>query len=168
MTGVVHIKIRESVEELEGLVRQQKNARLKERIQALYLIKSQEMKVSAIAKILGKHRGTVHRWLADYRQGGIKAVVEFGTSSGRRRAIPDWAVSSLKQQLEQPEGGFQRYTQIQKWLDITLGVEAEYATVHHLARYRLKAKLKVPRPRNRKQDEEKLKAFKKTLVMICN
>ncbi|MEH1845360.1 MAG: hypothetical protein V7L25_10275 [Nostoc sp.] len=54
------------------------------------------------------------------------------------------------------------------WLDITLGVEAEYATVHHLARYRLKAKLKVPRPRNRKQDEEKLKALKKTLVMICN
>jgi hypothetical protein len=38
------------VEELEGLVRQQKNARLKERIQALYLIKSQEMKVSAMPK----------------------------------------------------------------------------------------------------------------------
>lgn len=44
--------------------------------------------------------------------GGIKAVVEFGTSSGRSTAIPDWAVSSLKQQFEQPEGGFQRYTQI--------------------------------------------------------
>src|SRR5690348_14869242 len=140
MTGVVHIDIQESVEELEGLVRQQKNARLKERIQALYLIKGQEMSVSAIAKILGKHRGTVHRWLADYREGGIEAVVEFGTSSGRNRAIPDWAVSSLKKQLEQPEGGFQRYTQIQHWLDITLGVQAEYATVHHLARYRLKAK----------------------------
>ncbi|OUL26871.1 hypothetical protein BV372_26145 [Nostoc sp. T09] len=168
MTGVVHIDIQESVEELEGLVRQQKNARLKERIQALYLIKGQEMSVSAIAKILGKHRGTVHRWLADYRERGIEAVVEFGTSSGRKRAIPDWAVSSLKKQLEEPEGGFQRYTQIQHWLDITLGVQAEYATVHHLARYRLKAKLKVPRPRNRKQDKEKLEAFKKTLPTICN
>ncbi len=168
MTGVVHIDIQESVEELEGLVGQQKNARLKERIQALYLIKGQEMSVSAIAKILGKHRGTVHRWLADYREGGIEAVVEFGTSSGRKRAIPDWAVSSLKKQLEEPEGGFQRYTQIQHWLDITLGVQAEYATVHHLARYTLKAKLKVPRPRNRKQDKEKLEAFKKTLPTICN
>ncbi|MEH1845358.1 MAG: hypothetical protein V7L25_10265 [Nostoc sp.] len=47
MTGVVHIEIRESVEELEGLVCQQKNARLKDRIQALYLIKSQKIKVSA-------------------------------------------------------------------------------------------------------------------------
>ncbi len=125
MTGVVHINIQESVEELEGLVRQQKNTRIKERLQALYLIKAQDLKVSAIAKILGKHRGTVHRWLADYREGGIEAVVEFGTSSGRKRAIPDWAVSSLKKQLEEPEGGFQRYTQIQHWLDITLGVQAE-------------------------------------------
>lgn len=168
MAGVTHIEIEESVEELEELLRHQKQSRCKERIQALYLIKGQEMSVSEIAKILGKHRGTVHRWLADYREGGMEAIVEFGTSSGRKRVIPDWAVSSLKKQLEEPEGGFQRYTQIQHWLEKTLGVQAEYATVHHLARYRLKAKLKVPRPRNRKQDEEKLEAFKKTSVMICN
>ncbi len=84
---------------------------------------------------MGKHRGTVHRWLADYREGGIEEIVEYGTSSGRKRAIPDWAVSSLKKQLEQAESGFQRYTQIQHWLDITLGVQAEYATVHHLTGY---------------------------------
>jgi len=168
MAGVTHIEIEESVEELEELLRHQKQSRLKERIQALYLIKGQEMSVCAIAKILGKHRGTVHRWLADYREGGIEAVVEFGTRSGRKRAIPDWAVSSLKKQLEQAESWFQRYTQIQHWLDITLGVQAEYATVHHLARYRLKAKLKVPRPRSRKQDEKKLEALKKTSVMTCN
>lgn len=95
-------------------------------------------------------------------------LLEFGTSSGRTRVIPDWAVSSLSKQLEQPEAKFQRYTQIQQWLDKTLGVQAEYATVHHLLRYRLKAKLKVPRPQNLKQDEEKLEAFKKTSVMTCN
>lgn len=98
MVGVTHIEIEESVEELEELLRHQKQSRCKERIQALYLIRGQEMSVSAIAKILRKHRGTVHRWLADYREGGIEAVVEFGTSSGRKRAIPDWAVSSLKKQ----------------------------------------------------------------------
>jgi transposase len=168
MSGVTHIEIQESVEELEGLVKHHKEARIKERIQALYLIKAQGMSVSALAKILGKHRATVHRWLACYQEGGIEAIVEYGTSSGRKRVIPEWAVSSLKKQLERPDGEFQRYTQIQHWLDITLGVQAEYATVHHLIRYRLKAKLKVPRPRNRKQDEEKLEAFKKTLVTTCN
>lgn len=174
MAGITHIEIKESVEELEALVRQEKNARLKERVQALYLIKAQQLNVCAqlaaegIAKTLGRHRGTVQRWLADYRNRGIEAVVEFGTSPGRTRIIPNWAVSSLKKQLEQPEGGFQRYTQIQHWLDTVLGVQAEYATVHYLTRYRLKAKLKVPRPRSQKQDLEKLEAFKKTSVTTCN
>jgi transposase len=67
MAGVTHIDIQESVEELAALVRQQNNVRLKERLQALYLIKNQGISDLAIAKILGKHRGTVQRWLADYR-----------------------------------------------------------------------------------------------------
>jgi hypothetical protein len=60
------------------------------------------MKVGALAKILGKHRGRIPRGLADYRQGDIKAVVELGTSSGRTRRIPDWALLSLNKQLEEP------------------------------------------------------------------
>ncbi|QIR37326.1 hypothetical protein HCG51_11810 [Tolypothrix sp. PCC 7910] len=47
MAGVTHIEIEESVEELEELLRHQKQPRCKERIQALYLIKGQEMSVSA-------------------------------------------------------------------------------------------------------------------------
>ncbi|MBE9002343.1 transposase [Nostoc sp. LEGE 12447] len=168
MAGVTHIDIQESVEELEALVRQQNNVRLKERLQALYLIKNQGISVSAIAKILGKHRSTVQRWLADYRETGIGTMLEFGISPGRTRVIPNWAVESLKKQLEQPEIGFAGYKEIQNWLGSVLGIEAEYATVHHLVRYQLKAKLKVPRPRNRKQDTQKLEAFKKTLAMTYN
>ncbi|ELR99051.1 helix-turn-helix domain-containing protein [Gloeocapsa sp. PCC 73106] len=59
MSGVVHIEIQESVEELESLVRQQSNPRLKERLQALYMIKNQGLSISAIAKILGRHRSTI-------------------------------------------------------------------------------------------------------------
>ncbi|MBD2255774.1 helix-turn-helix domain-containing protein [Nostoc parmelioides] len=61
MAGVTHIEIQESVEELEALVRQQNNVRLKERLQALYMIKKQGISVCAIAKILGKHRSR-YRW----------------------------------------------------------------------------------------------------------
>jgi transposase len=168
MSGLTHIEIQESAEELETLIRQQNNARLKERLQALYMIKNQGISVCAIAKILGKHRSTLQRWLADYRETGIETMLEFGVSSGRTRVIPDWAVESLKKQLEQPEIGFAGYKQIQHWLGSVLGIEAEYATVHNLVRYQLKAKLKVPRPRNRKQDADKLEAFKKTSVMTYN
>ncbi|WP_211173221.1 hypothetical protein [Brasilonema bromeliae] len=50
MAGVTHIEIQESVEELEALVRQQNNPRLKERLQALYMIKNQGITVCAIAR----------------------------------------------------------------------------------------------------------------------
>ncbi|MBD0303554.1 MAG: helix-turn-helix domain-containing protein, partial [Tolypothrix sp. T3-bin4] len=133
-----------------------------------YMIKTQKMSVSAIAKILGKHRGTVQRWLADYRKAGMERMLEFGVSPGRTRVIPDWAVESLKKQLEQPEIGFAGYKQIQSWLGKVLGVEAEYATVHHLVRYQLKAKLKVARPRNCKQNMQKLESFKKNSATTYN
>ncbi len=46
----------------------------------------------------------------------------------------------------------------------SLGVEAEYHAVYQITRYRLKAKLKVARPRNSKQDSEQQLAFKKILL----
>ncbi|MFH7029561.1 MAG: transposase [Heteroscytonema crispum UTEX LB 1556] len=168
MAGITHIEIQESTNELEALLRQQDNARLKQRVQVLYMIKTQKISVSAIAKILGKHRGTVQRWLADYREGGMDRMLEFGVSPGRTRVIPNWAVESLNKQLAEPEIGFPGYKQIQSRLATVLGVEAEYATVHHLVRYRLKAKLKVARPRNCKQNTQKLEDFKKNSATIYN
>jgi transposase len=168
MAGVTRINIHESAETLAQLLREPSLSRHKERIQVLYLIKVEHMSVSAAAMVVGKHRGSVQRWLATYRDRGLEALLEHKTSPGRPRQIPVWAETSLKRQLAEPESRFQRYTQVQQWLEETLGVKATYATVHRLTRYRLKAKLKVPRPRNRKQDPRQLAAFKKTLSMTCN
>ncbi|MBF2020237.1 MAG: helix-turn-helix domain-containing protein [Hydrococcus sp. C42_A2020_068] len=125
MARVAQINIQESKEELESLVRQQTNPRLKERLQALYMIKSQGMSVCAIALVLRKHRSTVQRWLADYRKTGIEAMLEFDTSPGRKRVIPNWAVESLNKQLEDAESGFAEYKPIQQWLKSVLGVKAK-------------------------------------------
>ena len=168
MPGVTHIRIRESLEEIEKYLRQQKNPRLKERLQVLYLLKGRQVtSVIEVAGVLGRHRAIVQRWLAAYRQGGLEAMLEFKTSPGRTPVIPQWAVGSLQKQLEQPQG-FKRYTQVQMWLETTLGVKATYATVHHLTRYKLKAKLKASRPKSYKQDPELLEQFKKTSATTCN
>lgn len=47
MAGLTHIDIQESIEKLEELIRQQNNARLKERLQTLYMIKNQGISVCA-------------------------------------------------------------------------------------------------------------------------
>lgn len=125
MAGITPIDIKESAEELEAYVRQQKNARIKERVQALYLMKVQHMEICTIAKTWGKHRSKVQRWLADYRLGGIDAVVKFGTSTGRTKVIPNWAVETLKKNLSSLKEDFKGTHALQHWLDTGLGVQAE-------------------------------------------
>ncbi len=63
----------------------------------------------------------------------------------------------------QESKGFASYGAVQQWLSEQLGVEAEYHAVYQMTRYRLKAKLKVARPQNSKQQPEQREAFKKTL-----
>ncbi|NDJ20029.1 helix-turn-helix domain-containing protein [Myxacorys almedinensis] len=165
MSGVTRIEIRETVAELEALIQQQSNPNLKERLQVLYLLKLPNARsISEIAKVVGRNRGSVQRWLSQYRTHGVSSLLEIRQSPGRPQVIPAWAVKSLKQRLDDPETGFGSYTQVQQWLSETLNVQAEYATVHHLVRYRLGAKLKAARPVHTKQNSEALEAFKQTSV----
>lgn len=165
MVGVSRIQIQETTAELEALLQQESNPKLKERLQVLYLLQlPNPLSVNEIAKVIGRHRASVQRWLSDYRKDGLKGLLAIRQSSGRPQVIPSWAVKSLKQRLDDPERGFGSYTQVQQWLSETLNVQAEYATVHHLVRYRLGAKLKAARPVHAQQNSEALEAFKQTSV----
>ena len=159
------IEVKQSKQEIEQLLQEQTSGKMKQRLQVLYLLKLPEaLSISQIAKVVGKHRGTVQRWLVIYRDQGLDALLAAKKSPGRPRVIAEWAVVSLKRRLEQAESGFQSYGEVQQWLIDTLGVKAEYRTVQELVRYRLKAKLKAGRPTHSKQDRIKLEAFKKTLL----
>lgn len=162
MVGVTRLKVQETAAELEALLQKQSHPMLKERLQVLYLLQLPEaMSVSAVAKVIGRHRSSVQRWLSVYGDGGLDRLLEVRQSPGRPRVIPAWAVTSLQKRLSQAEG-FGSYLQVQQWLSETLDVDAEYATVHHLVRYRLGAKLKAARPVHLKQDPEARVAFEQT------
>ncbi len=81
--------------------------------------------------------------------------------------IPQWAEVALAKRLEEPEHGFHSYGEVQQWLAETLGVEAEYHAVYQMTRYRLKAKLKAPRPEHIKQNPQQREAFKKPSRRPC-
>ena len=164
MSGVTSTKLKETQQDLEKLSEQQTNPQLKERLQVLYLLKlPKALNISQIAKVVGKHRGTVQRWLASHRVLVLDSLLKIKQSPGRKRVIPAWAVASLQRRLEQPEDSFKSYIQVQQWLENTLGVKAEYRTVHELTHYRLKAKLKAGRPTHRQQEPMQIESLKKTL-----
>ena len=54
------------------------------------------------------------------------------------------------------------YGEIQQWLQAEFDREVKYKTVYKTVRYRLKAKLKIPRPQSIQQDEQAVGLFKKT------
>jgi transposase len=164
MAGVYKLEIAESEEDLKHLLRIQKTASAKERIQLLYLLKSKQAEtVESAASLLGRHRVTVQNWLKHYRQGGLDALLERKVAPGRKHSIPQWAQDALRKRLHESEG-FNSYGEICQWLQTQLGISAPYKTVHQLVHYRLGASPKVARPVSVDNTDERVETFKKTLV----
>lgn len=75
MAGVTKVKIEESAEELHELLRKQKTALGKERIQVLYLLKIGQVKtIQELAVVLGRGSATVQRWLKADTESGITTL----------------------------------------------------------------------------------------------
>lgn len=161
MTGIIKIEISESEEELLIEMKKPVHQAIRERIQTLYWLKTHQVEsTEAIAQLMGKHRTTVSRWLSQYRKGGLEALLTQGKSTGRPRKIPQEIEEKLKQELNQVEG-FSSYKEVQMWLRAVEGIEMSYTGVHQAVRYRLKGKLKVPRPVHIKQEPGAVEEFKK-------
>ncbi|MEG4352565.1 helix-turn-helix domain-containing protein [Microcoleus sp. LAD1_D3] len=161
MSGVVKIDIRETEEELKALLRREKNAHRHEKLQVLYGLKTQTVETVLSAAVrLGKHRTTVQRWLSSYREGGIEELLLQKPRSGRPRIMNPETVERLSKELLEPEG-FSSYKDVHQWLTSCCEVKVAYRTVHQWVRYRLKGKLKVPRPVSEKRKTGVVEEFKK-------
>lgn len=166
MAGLLKLTIPESAEELKQLLHRQTTAASKERLQALYWLKTGKVKTRQdLARLLARGESTVYRWLRRYKQGGLKAMLKVKAAPGRAPKIPPDALNRLKQRLAQPEG-FNSYGEVKQWLAQACQVDAAYKTGHQTVRYKLKAKLKVPRPQAIQADEQAQAAFKKTSVPL--
>ena len=93
-------------------------------------------------------------------------MLEVKTAPGQAPHLTPQALAGLKERLYKG-AGFKSYGEIVEWLKIEYGLELTYATVYSWVHYRLKAKLKVPRPHSAKQDVVAVEQFKKTLFLPC-
>lgn len=167
MSGVLNIEVSETADELQALMKQQQRASQRSKVQVLWWLKTgQASGIKQLAQMSGYHRTTVSRWLSQYRQSGLAALVTIAPRSGRPRAISGDVLSQLKSELQEPEG-FKSYKEVQQWLAAVHGQRVPYKTVHKTVRYGLKAKLKVPRPVSQKQLPGAAESFKQTLDTRC-
>lgn len=161
MTNVFHVEIQESEEELKELMSGQRLARLRDRVRALYLCKSGQVQTRReLAALLGCNESTLYRWFCLYQSEGLTGLLQVKTSPGKPSKLPPDVLEGLRTRLGERDG-FESYGAIQTWLAQEYNVQAAYATVHGIVRYKLQSKLKAPRPISIEADPEVQATFKK-------
>jgi transposase len=163
MARPLKVTIKETVKELEKRLSKSITAREKERIMMLYLLKIRRVSSrKELAKLLVRDESTITRWLQSYRSGGLKKLLEVKQAPGKPSKISGEILSGLQARLKE-QIGFRSYGEIQNWLKEKYEVLANYKTVHKIVRYKLGAKLKVPRPYSINKDINAQDNFKKNL-----
>lgn len=141
----------ESADELKVLLTQERHPAKRTRLHALYLLASnQAHSRQEVAALLGVDRNTVGRWLTTYQQGGLPALLTVYVPAGKRKPLTPAQLQTLQQALAQPHG-FASFGAVQQWIADTFGVQLSYNATRKLVRYKLGAKLKVPRLSHQKK-----------------
>jgi transposase len=132
MSGRPHIKITESVESLREILKKQKKILAYNKVQMLYLFQSKQVEtVREVSAVLGKSEATIHRWLFQYKEGGLENLLKNRQVFGRPKKFSVEVAASLQQELRDPEG-FQSYKEVHLWLWLIKGIASSYQAVYSL------------------------------------
>jgi transposase len=137
--------IHETPAELKALLTDERDAQKHQRLQALYLLQTQQARTRhQVARRLGVNRDTIGRWLTAYASGSLAQMLTIAKAPGQAPLLSPTMQHALRDRLTQPPG-FASDKAIWEWLRQEYGLAIAYKTVHKFVRYTLRAKLKVPR-----------------------
>lgn len=143
--------IYETAHELKERLKQERHPVRQQRLHALFLLVSGQARYrQEVAALLGIDRNTVGEWLDRYASGGLPTLLALYVPAGKPSPLTPDQLTQLHQALQQPHG-FGSYSEIRQWINTTFDLQLSYNAVHKLVRYKLRAKLKVPRPSHTKK-----------------
>jgi len=155
-------RIEATTTELKIIMAGQPTVTNRQKVQALYLLKSGlSQSITDVAELLGVHRITVQRWLKQYNDGGLSSLLKRSRSTGRPRVIASEVIAGISTKISEESCEFKSYQEIAAWVEDNYQVSIKYQTLHKQVRYRMKAKLKVARRLNSKKDPAAAIEFKK-------
>jgi putative transposase len=91
----------------------------------------------------------------------LSSLLKLGQSTGRPRAISSEIIAEISTKINNDSCEFKSYKEIATWVEENYQVSVKYQTLHKQIRYRMKAKLKVPRHLSNKKDPKLASEFKK-------
>jgi transposase len=148
----------DAVAALGAAYRRERDAELRPRLQALWLLR-QGHSLQKTAAVVGVHYRTLQTWLAWYRGGGL-AAVRAHRQAGRGRSA--WLTAQQQAQLVEraASGAFFTARDVQQWVVETFGVSYTRKGIYRLLA-RLGCHPKVPRPHNPRSSQAEQTAWKK-------
>jgi len=158
----VYVKVewQQTEQELHTLFQQERDGKLRQRYQALWLVREGRSTEDEIAHLVGTTPGTIIRWLNWYRTGGLAEVQAHrqGVHGGvvAKVTLEDQAILAAYA----ADGAFRSIAEARQWVEDTCGVTYTYWGARSLLD-RLKIHAKVPRPFNPKVDPDAQEAWKK-------
>jgi putative transposase len=155
-------RIEASATELKIMMARARTVSNRQKVQALYLLKSGLRKsITEVAELWRVHKITVQRWLKEYSEGGLPSLLKQRRGSGRPRVISSEIIAGISTKIIEESCEFKSYKEIVRWVEDNYQVSVKYQTLHKQLYYRMKVKLKVPRRLSNKKDREAALEFKK-------
>jgi putative transposase len=91
----------------------------------------------------------------------LLSLLKLGQSTGRPGPISSEIIAGISTKINEDSCEFKSYKEIARWVEENYQVSVKYQTLHKQIRYRMKAKLKVPRRWSNKKYPVLTSEFKK-------
>ena len=152
-----------SSEKLKGIAKQQSQAKLLLRLQAVVLAQDGHT-APEIAKILSVTYRSIQYWIQRYNRQGLDGLRDL-RRGGNQRKLSDQQEQQIKRyldyQADDPTGGVRGGQDLRQWIHQQFGVLYSLPGIYDLL-HRLGYRCLMPRPQHRKADPQRQRAFKKT------
>jgi transposase len=154
--------IKEEIEELQKVEKEQTVARLRMRVQFLRFLKRQTVSsIKEAAKLVGITPKCGYEWWNLYKENELPEYLKLHYQPCQARLSVLEQEHLIKRAGE--ENGFASQVEVRKYVEDEFGVTYTQAGMSLLLG-RLKIKAKVPRPRNQGANQDEQSAYKKTFV----
>ena len=149
----------DSEEALREAYRAEQRADVRQRLQALWLLRSGKRRLGEVATVMGVDYRSVQRWVAWYRDGGLAEVrTHHAGGYGQTPRLSEEQQEQLA--TEVATGRFHNAMAIRAWVAQTFGVTYTEGGMYSLLE-RLRCKPKVPRPLHEQANLTEQEAWKK-------
>jgi transposase len=162
---VVAWRQEDTEEALRAAYRAEQRLDVRQRLQAVWLLRSGERRMREVATVLGVDYRSVQRWVAWYRDGGLEEVRSHHAGGyGQTPRLTEEQQEQVAQEVA--TGRFRNTAGIRAWIAEAYGVQYTEGGMYSLLE-RLRCKPKIPRPLHQKANLAAQEAWKKGDLQPC-